>query len=385
MRFLRCLYVIYLDNAATGGKKPPCVVNAVNYAICELCANPGHSGHQISVKAVEAVYDVRKKLRELIGAEYENEVCFTQNCTHAINIVLQGVLKNGDHVVISSLEHNAVLRPLNYLKLNKDVEFDVAEVDLYNDEKTLGNIESLIKSNTKLIFLTAASNVIGKRLPLRSVGELCKSRNILFAVDGAQAAGVIPLDMCLLNIDYLCIAPHKGIYAPMGLGILVSRKPIDNVLIAGGTGSDSMNPYQPDELPDRIESGTVNLPGIIGCGAGIDFVRNIGIDNIHRYEMKLCANLYNKLNKIGAELYTPVPDIYSYVPLVSFNVKGYSSDEIGNLLSKEGIAVRSGLHCAPLAHGTIGTIERGTVRVSPSIYNTEEDVEKLIFIIKRLI
>ncbi len=377
--------MIYLDNAATGGRKPDSVKKAVNDTLSRLCANPGHSGHRLSETAAEAVFDVRSKIKKMVGATSETEVCFTQNCTHAINVVLSGVLNSRDHVIISSLEHNAVLRPLNYLKLRNNVEFDVAEVYDTDDELTVRRIEKLINKNTKLVLLTAASNVTGKRLPLRSVGELCRRNGIMFAVDGAQGVGVLPLDMNVMNIDYLCIAPHKGLYAPMGVGVLVARKNIDNILISGGTGSDSANPYQPEELPERIESGTVNLPGIIGCGAGIDFVNSLGCEKIYKHEIDLCKELYRELVKMGAELYSCAPDMYRYAPLVSFNLKGYGSDEVGNYLSKQGIAVRSGLHCAPLAHKSIGTLDRGTVRVSPSVYNSENDIKKLIFLIKRLI
>ena len=377
--------MIYLDNAATGGRKPAAVKNAVNFTLNELCANPGHSGHKLSEKAAEIVFEVRKQIKELVGADSENEVCFTQNCTHAINAVLNGVLGSGDHAIISSLEHNAVLRPLNYLKKYKKVEFDVAEVDSGEDELTLERIEKLIKNNTKLIFLTSASNVTGKRLPISSVGELCRKHDILFAVDGAQGVGVLPINMKTMNIDYLCIAPHKGLYAPMGIGVLVARKNIDNILISGGTGSDSANPYQPEELPERIESGTVNLPGIVGCGAGISFVNALGTEKIYSHDLRLCRCLYRSLEHLGAELYTFYPDKYRYAPILSFNLSGYGSDEIGNYLSLNGIAVRSGLHCAPLAHKSIGTIDRGTVRVSPSVYNSEDDIEKLIFLLKRLI
>ncbi len=377
--------MIYLDNAATGGKKPQSVINAVNKALLNLNANPGRSGHKLSVLASEKVFETRGKIAALVGSENESTVCFMQNCTHAINAVLHGVLKSGDHIIISSLEHNAVWRPINYLKEFKGIEYDIADVDLFNDENTILNIESLIKPNTRMVFVTSASNVVGKRLPLKSIGEVCRNRNIYFGVDGAQSVGVIPIDMQKMNIDYLCIAPHKGLYAPMGVGVLVARKSVENVLISGGTGSNSYERFQPEELPERLESGTLNLPAIVGCSAGIDFANSVGISNIYKKDIELCKLIFGELRSLKAVLYTEEPDIYRYAPLVSFNIRGYGSEEVGEYLGRHDVAVRSGLHCAPLAHKTIGTSDKGTVRVSPSIFNDESDINRLIFLLKRLI
>ncbi len=377
--------MIYLDNAATSGHKPREVIRAVNNALTRFCANPGRSGHSLSLKASELVFGVRSKISRFVNSNDQNTVCFTGNCTHAINVVLHGALKKGDHAIISSLEHNAVYRPINYIMRNKGVEYDIADVDMNDDSKTVENIESKIKPSTKLIFLTAASNVFGKRLPIKTVGELCRSRGILFAVDGAQAVGIIPIDMKEMNIDYLCIAPHKGLYAPMGVGVLVAERGIEDVLISGGTGSASAEVLQPDELPDRVESGTVNLPGIAGCGAGIDFVNSIGIDKIHSKEMEFCKTAYRGLKGLGAKLYTEEPDVYGYVPVLSFNLGSFNSEAVGSYLSDHSVAVRSGLHCAPLAHRSLNTLETGTVRIAPSLYNTACDAEKMIFLLKRLI
>ncbi len=377
--------MIYFDNAATGGRKPQTVISAVTEALKELCSNPGRGGYERSSKAEQKIFDARHKFYKLVNCENETNVCFTHNCTHAINAVLRGVLNCGDHLIISSLEHNAVWRTVNYLQSEKNIEFDIAEVDLNDDEITVKNIESLIKTNTKLIFVTAASNVIGKRLPLCAIGELCRRKGIAFGVDGAQAVGIVPIDMDKMNIDYLCIAPHKGLYAPMGVGVLVARKRIQNIIISGGTGSNSIENSQPDDLPERIESGTVSVPGIVGCSAGIDFVNSIGMDKIYSEEIKICKYIYRGLREIGAKLYVGEPDIYRYAPVISFNIENVQSEELGAYLGKNGIAVRSGLHCAPLAHKSINTLDTGTVRISPSIYNNLKDVERLFFILKKAI
>lgn len=377
--------MIYLDNAATTGRKPDSVINAVDNAMRCLVANPGRSGHELSVRSAMEVYKCRKAIKELVNASNENDVCFTLNCTHAINTVLYGVLNSGDHLVISSLEHNAVLRPAYHLVSERNIQYDIAEVDLNCDDNTVLNIERLIKPNTKLVFVTAASNVIGKKLPLERIGKLCSERGILFGVDAAQAAGVVKLDVKKMNIDYLCIAPHKGLYAPMGTGILVAQKNIDRVLITGGTGVNSIEMKQPVDMPERIESGTVNLPGIAGIRAGINFVNNMGINKIEEHEMKIIQYLYKKLSNIGATLYTPFPYKSLFAPVLSFNVGNFESEKIGEYLNRKKIAVRAGLHCAPLAHKQLGTLERGTVRVAPSIFNSEEDIEKLIFVLKKLI
>ena len=377
--------MIYLDNAATTGNKPFSVIKAVNNALINYNANPGRSGHDLSIKVAEELLKCRCKIKEFFNCTSENNVCFTQNCTHAINIVLQGVLNQGDHVIISSLEHNAVFRPLNYLREQKQVEFDIAQVDLYDDEITLQNIKNLIKNNTKMIFLTAASNVVGKKLPIKKIGALCKEANLLFGVDAAQAAGKNKIDVIDMSIDYLCFAPHKGFYAPTGLGVLIAEKPIENILISGGTGVNSIEFLQPADLPERIESGTQNIPGIIGLKEGIDFINYKGINKVESYEISLIKYCYFELQKIGAELYTQPPTINNFAPVLSFNVKGYQSEQVGEYLNKNQIAVRAGLHCAPLAHKQLKTLERGTVRVSPSVFNNKNQLEKLIFYIKRLI
>ncbi len=363
--------MIYFDNAATTGKKPQSVINAVDFALKNLSANPGRSGHILSQKAALTVYNSRKKVSDFFKSDGPETVVFTANCTQSINFVLKGVLNEGDHVVISDLEHNAVMRPLNAL----NVEYTAAEVSLTNDEETVLNLKKAIKPNTKMIFCTAASNVIGKILPLKAIGKICKENNILFGVDAAQGAGVIPINMQEMNIDFLCVAAHKGLYCPMGLGILIARKTIKKTLIEGGTGTESKNFKQPDIMPEMFESGTINLPAIAAVGSGIDFVKSKY--KLLEYEDALIKYFYTSLKGKNIIFYTN-PLSSGFAPVLSFNIADYSSEKASEILNQKGFALRGGLHCAPTAHKKIGTIDRGTVRFSPSIFNTKKEVSLLI-------
>lgn len=370
--------MIYFDNAATTGAKPQSVVNAVNNALKNLCANPGRSGHLLSQRAATTVFKARKKVAEFFGSNQVESVVFTANCTTSINYVLKGVLSSGDHIVVSDLEHNAVMRPLKAM----DIDFSTASVSLNDDEETVNNFKKAIRPNTKMIFCTAASNVLGKVLPIKKIGDLCKEKGILFGVDGAQGAGVIPINMEEMNIDYLCIAAHKGLYCPMGLGILMARGPVKKTIIEGGTGTNSIEYIQPDTLPEMLESGTVNLPAIASVIAGIDFV-NKHSDCLLKYENKLVKRLYNGLQNSDVIFYTD-PNVSGYAPVLSFNIYGLESENVAELLNKSGFALRAGLHCAPSAHKKIGTLKQGTVRFSPSVFNTVNEVDLLINRLKNL-
>lgn len=373
--------MIYFDNAATTGRKPMGVIKAVDLSLRELSANPGRSGHTASLKAADAVYSVREKTAKFFGASGAENVVFTLNCTHSINCVIKGVLKPGEHTVTSTLEHNSVMRPL----IKEQIPFDTAYVSLTDDRITLREFEKKIRTDTRLVICTGASNVFGKMLPIAEIGALCKDRGVLFAVDAAQIAGVIPINMREMNIDYLCIAPHKGLYAPMGIGILICEKPIENTIIEGGTGTNSRELVQPDTLPERLESGTVNVPEIMGISAGIDYVNQIGINKIYAHEMKLIRYLYKELSKIErVELYNPEPRDGMYAPVLSFNIYGKTSTEVSEYLNDNGIAVRGGLHCAPFAHRQMGTLERGAVRVSVAAFNTAAETASLIKAIRRI-
>lgn len=366
--------MIYFDNAATTGHKPISVINAVNYSLKNLSANPGRSGYKISQEGALQIYKTRDMLSEFFGADGAENVAFTANCTASINFVLKGVLNTGDSIVISDLEHNAVMRPL---KSMNNVFYNVAEVSLTDDETTVENFEKNISQNTKMIFCTAASNVLGKILPLKKIGDLCKKYGLLFGVDAAQGAGVMPINMKEMNIDFLCIAPHKGLYAPMGIGVLIARKPLKRTIIEGGTGTESVNFNQPDIMPEMLESGTVNLPAVMGTKAGIDFVKSYK-GCILDYEMRLVRYFYKELKNINKSVLYTNPNLSGYAPVLPFNMSGATSDETADFLNRKGFALRSGLHCAPTAHKKIGTTDIGAVRFSPSVFNNKNQVDALL-------
>lgn len=376
--------MIYLDNAATSGKKPFGVIKAVENALNFYSANPGRSGHSESVKAAMLVFSVRKSAAEFFGAEGPEQVVFTPNCTFALNCIIKGVLRKHDHVIISDIEHNAVLRPVHKLYEEGLITYDVAATDLYDKNKTVENFKSLINANTKMIICSGASNVCGILNPIKEIGELCRNNSILFAVDAAQSGGIIKTDMKNMKIDYLAAAPHKGLYAPMGTGILIAGKPIEKTITEGGTGTASLSKAQPDDMPEKLESGTVNLPGIAGINAGIDFVKSVGADKIYRREMYLTAYLYEELSRIKkVKLYAPYPELYKFAPVLSFNISGKNSAEIAEYLNKNGVAVRAGFHCAALTHEKLGTLSTGAVRVSPGFFNTKNDIKYLVNLIKK--
>lgn len=369
--------MIYLDNAATTSPKPASVTAACISAMRELSANPGRSGHTLSQQAAEAVYSARSKAAEFFGAESPDRVIFTANCTHSINVVLKGLLRRGDRVVTSSLEHNAVMRPLHKLA-EGGVQIDTVEVSIGDMAATARAFEAAVTPDTKLVIVTHASNVCGARLPIKEIGEMCYKMGALFAVDCAQSAGLLDINMRDMHINYLCVAPHKGLYAPMGTGLLIINGPLPETLTEGGTGTNSVDPTQPDILPERYESGTVNLPGICGIAAGLDFVRSRGIDRIYSHEMSLISRAYEGLANIRkVRLYTPAPND-AFAPVLCFNVGSMSSTDAAAALSELGIATRAGLHCAPTAHKRLGTLEQGAVRICPSAFTSPQHIDRLL-------
>lgn len=367
--------MIYFDNAATTAKKPQEVINGVLNSFKNYSANPGRSGYKLSARTSDEVFKVRHKLADFFGTDGPENVVFTLNCTQSINMVLKGILRRGDHIVVSSLEHNAVMRPLKKMGIN----YSIADVSLTKEQITLKNFEAAIKPNTKLVFCTGASNVCGRLLPIAKIGELCKIKKVMFGVDAAQVAGVIPIDMKKMNIDFLCIAAHKGLYAPMGLGVLITRRHIPETIIEGGTGTNSLDLYQPNEMPERLESGTLNVPAVLGLGGGIDFINKHGIGKLYLKEMQLAQYVYNSLVKNKKILlYTPKPIPFEYVPVIPFNFKDVDSNEVAKKLDERNIAVRAGYHCAPSAHKTMGTLKNGAVRLSFSAFNTSAEADNFI-------
>lgn len=372
--------MIYLDNAATTFPKPTGVILAVN-EMSRRCANPGRSGYKLSLNASETVFDCRQNAADFFNLKDVEKCILTPSCTVSLNTVIYGVLKKGDHVVISSLEHNSVLRPIKRLSDMGIITYDVAEVFERDDDKTLDSFRKCMNNKTKLLICTHASNVFGIKLPVKRIAALCKFYGVLFCVDSAQTAGVVPIDIDDIGADFFCIPGHKGLYGPMGTGLLlINTENIPDSLYQGGTGSSTLDYNEPMILPDKFESGTINLIGFAGLSKGIKFVKEKIPKNIYNHEMKLIRKLYMNLKTIKkVELYTEIPDTEHYVPLLSFNIKDKDADIVGNILDKKfGICVRSGFHCSPLAHKYMGTEERGTVRVCPSVFTTVKDIDNLI-------
>lgn len=374
--------MIYLDNSATTNPKPNNVIYATDKAMKNYSFNSGRGGYKKSIITAEKIYNVREKLSSILPYQSQN-IAFTQNCTAALNMAIKGSVKKGDHIIISCLEHNAVSRPVNALAIKGIISYDVADIS-YDDDETISNIKALIKDNTSLIVCMHSSNVFGVVLPVLKIGELCREHGIRLIVDAAQSVGVI--DVKNINADILCAPGHKGLYGPMGTGfIAVGESTNLDTLIEGGTGSLSMSLNQPDIFPDRLESGTLNNSGIIGLGAGVDFVKSKGIGNIYHHELSLIQMIYSELNRLdNVILYTPFPQKDKFAPIISFNYADYPSDKTASLLAEKGIAVRAGLHCAPLAHKFYNTDDRGTVRISPSVFTTTRECEIFINTLKKL-
>lgn len=370
---------VNFDNSATSFPKPQAVRNAVNSAFTRYGGNPGRGGHRLSVITAEQVFNTRAAAAEMFGAEPEN-VIFTPNCTLATNMAIKGIMQYGGHMIISDYEHNAVFRPVYALAKKRGVTFSIAHIS-DNDEETLENIRKLIRSDTKCVCCMTASNVTGRILPYREIAALCKSYGICFIADAAQGAGLIDLSLDD-GFDFLCMSGHKALYGPSGTGMLISSGEYDlSTIIEGGTGATSAEPEQTPYLPERLESGTVNTAGILGLGEGIRFVRKKTPNRIYEHEMKLCRQLEEGISEI------PNVKLYSCerrVPIVSFNIGEYNAQAVSGRLSDKGFALRGGLHCAALAHRTLGTLEQGTVRFSPSAFNNSQQVSRLIAAIRQV-
>lgn len=376
--------MIYLDNSATSYPKPLAVRQAVAKALTEYGANPGRSGYAMSVRTTQAVYECRQAAAEFFGARGPQCVIFTPSCTQSINMVLHGMLRPGDHVVVSDMEHNAVMRPLAALG-EKGIAYTAAAMTPGDSDATLEAFRRAMRPNTRLVVCTQASNVFGIRVPVERIAALCHQYGAKICVDCAQSAGLVPIHMEESGIDYLCCAGHKGLYGLMGTGLLILRDPEEPLepLIRGGTGSQSRSLVQPDDPPERYESGTVNVPGILALRAGIDFVRRRGPENLWREETAKAAQLYDRLARMPqVQLYTGRPQLPDSLPVLSFNIRGMDSEAVGEALARHGIAVRSGLHCAPTAHEKMG--DGGAVRVSPGVFTTEREIETAAAVIRAL-
>lgn len=372
--------MVYFDNAATTYPKPTQVINALSKSLIKFGANPGRSGYDMAINTSAEIYSARLAVARFFNLSDEQGVIFTHNCTTALNTVIKGLAEKGSHFVISNLEHNAVLRPLETLKLHGICDYSIAEYNA-DDDKTIANFKEKINSKTVAIICTGASNVFGVRFPIKKLAELAHDNGIVFVLDAAQTAGVVDIDVERDGIDYMCVAAHKGLYAPMSVGILIINNSRHlNTLIEGGTGTYSAHSTQPDDLPERFEAGTLSVPLISALKQGVNFVSIRGTDSIYRHEMSLINELYRQMSGINnVELYVnPLTEDIKTVPVLSFNIKGMSSEQTAQKLAENNIAVRAGFHCAYSAHKAFGTERFGTVRISPCILNKMKDVNILL-------
>jgi cysteine desulfurase family protein len=370
--------VIYLDNAATSCPKPPEVVRAVNHALMEVCANPGRGAYDLALEAGRVLLRGRRAVARLIGARDESRVVFTMNATHALNLALKGLLADGGHVVISSLEHNAVVRPLSVLA-SRGVRVTRVPCSA-TGETDPADVLAAVTPETRLVALTHASNVLGTLLPVGEVGRALRERSVPLLVDAAQTAGTFPLDVAEMGIDLLALPGHKGLLGPQGVGVLYLVPGLElPTLIEGGAGGDSARLEPPEDLPDRHEAGTPNTPGVAGLAAGVALVLAEGVEQIGRREAALAERLRGGLAQVeGVKLYGPPPGTRS-APVASIEVVGISSAEVAFILDRAfDIAVRAGLHCAPEAHQVTGTVERGLVRFSVGHATTEAEVDAAV-------
>ncbi|MEW6227460.1 MAG: aminotransferase class V-fold PLP-dependent enzyme [Bacillota bacterium] len=370
---------IYLDNAATSFPKPDAVLDAMEDFMRNVGASSGRGAYRKALEADKIVFKARQALARLLGVRDVSRIVFTANATESLNLAIKGLLSEGDHVVTTSMEHNAVWRPLKSVERTRGVSISQA---LCAPDGTLdpGDVEALLRPNTKLIVMTHASNVIGTIMPVEEVGAIARGRGIPLLVDCAQTAGVYPIDVERLNIDLAAFTGHKGLMGPTGTGGLYIRSGIDLVpLKEGGTGGESILEHQPDSLPDRFEAGTLNVCGIAGFAAGVRFVLGAGVERIMKKEARLVRRLLDGLLEIpGIEVYGPKDPAWQ-VGVVSLNVRDIPPEEVAHRLDADfDIMVRAGLHCAPCAHRTIGTIERGTVRIGPGYFNTEDDIDRCV-------
>lgn len=355
--------MIYLDYGATSFQKPPTVCRAMIEAM-ERCANPGRGGYHASMEAAKTVYRCRVRGAQLFSCQPE-QVVFTSNCTHGLNIAIRTLVKPGSKVVISGFEHNAVTRTLH----NIGAEVIVAGRKLFDWQDTLEDFDRALQPDVDAAVFTHVSNVFGYILPVEKIAELCKMRGIPFVVDAAQSAGILPVSMGDLGADFIAMPGHKGLLGPQGTGILLCTNRAEP-LLCGGTGSESRIQDMPEFLPDRLEAGTLNVPGIAGLGAGMEYVLRSGTERIHQRECRQAVRCADGLQKLGLQVFHGKHQ----TGVVSFVPDG-DCEDFAQMLAQKQIAVRAGLHCAPLAHESAGTLETGTVRVSfgPNANSTQTD------------
>ena len=361
--------MIYFDNAATSYPKPNAVTKEVVRCLNTYCGNPGRSSHRLSLLASEKIYNTREKICELLNFSQPENVVFTYNATYALNFAIYCEAESNMHILISDMEHNSVYRPVYKLKAEGQCDFDIFK----SEGNVIENIKALTKRNTKLLVCTHASNVSGRILPVKEIGEYCKNNNIRFILDASQSVGHIETDVKKIGCDILCAPAHKGLFGMQGAGFALFVNPKNTKeIIVGGSGVNSLSPSMPLSLPERLEAGTLSTPAIASLHAGISFIQEVGIEAIENREKLLRTLLTERLDSVGAKIYDTEKECSS---TVSFSFEDFAPDKIGSALDEAGICVRSGFHCSPLAHKTLGTYKTGSVRASIGYFNTVNEID----------
>lgn len=378
---------VYLDNAATTFPKPKQVVDAMYNYMLNIGGNAGRGNYSNSLQSNRCLYDARETICNFFGYDNPSNVIFTNNVTTSLNMLIKGLLKPGDHVITSSMEHNSVIRPLIDCKNSIHIDLDIINADS-KGFISVDDIEKGIRSETKLVVITQASNVTGSIQNIKQIGKLCKDNGIFFIVDSSQGAGVLDINMKLIYADAIAFTGHKSLLGPQGIGGFIIDDNLNKnclSILQGGTGSLSYSLEQPDFLPDKFECGTHNLPGIVGLSESIKFINSIGLNEINEHNKYLLKYLLNGLMNIsGLKVYGDTSGNNS-TTCVSINSDSLDASELGYLLENEGIKTRCGLHCSPLAHKTIGTYPNGTVRLSLSYFTTKADIEYTLKSINKII
>lgn len=370
---------IYLDNGSTTFPKPECVYDYMNVFYRTCGVNPGRSKGKAFEEAERVLALTRKKLCRLFHAPDPHRLIFTYNVTDALNMIIAGILKDGDHVITSCLEHNAVIRPLNHLARKIRLQIDWIPLDK-NGFIDPDDVKKKLRRPTKLVIINHGSNVIGTIQPISEIGHLCRQAGAIFAIDAAQTAGVIPIDLEKQQLDIIAFTGHKSLLGPMGIGGMYIREKIAITATRfGGTGILSELKYQPEKFPNYLESGTPNMVGVAGLFAAQNYLEEKGIDHIYRHEIKLAKMLHDGLEQIDHVVLYNKPEESRHVGMISFNLKGIKPGELGSVLAeKYGIYSRPGLHCAPMVHQHLGTMPDGTVRLAVGPFNTQNDIKQTI-------
>lgn len=378
--------MIYLDHAATSFPKPPSVTSEMRQCMRFYCGNPGRGSHALSLAAAEKVFACRQEAASLFGSSHPENLSFTMNATAALNTVIKGLLKEGDHVLISDMEHNAVYRPIYKLAREGRITYDVFSTMLLeegrNPTRITARISRLVRPNTRMLICAHASNICSAVLPLKEIGEFCRRRGILFVVDAAQSAGHIPIHIEEMNIDALCVPGHKGLLGPQGSGFfLLGEGILPETLIEGGSGYRSLDGEMPQESPERYEAGTLPTPAIAGLLEGIREVKRRGVERIGAHESELNLLLQKRLERMKKiTVYAPM----YHGSVLLFNIEDQPAEEVGRELNQMGFCVRAGFHCAALAHKTLRTPSTGAVRVSTGYASTELQIDAFANAVERL-